>query len=108
LKYDDKVFAEERLYLADSNFFQFFSYKLLLGDPGTALKEPNSIVLSEDLATKYFGTEDPLGKLITLSGQTLKVTGVAETAPANSHFRYNALISAGSAEQMQRTAWLNN
>ncbi len=109
LKYDEKVFSEEKLFLVDSNFFSFFSFRLLKGDANTALKEPNTLVLTEALATKYFGTEDPLGKLMTIGAdQTFKVTGVVENAPSNSHFIYNVLISANSAEHMKRTGWLNN
>jgi putative ABC transport system permease protein len=109
LKYEDKAFTEEKVFHADSNFFEFFSYKLLEGDAATALKEPNTVVLTKSIAVKYFGNENPLGKLITIGGyQAFKVTGVAEDAPLNSHFIYKVLLSAASAEQMQRPAWLNN
>ena len=87
LKYGDKAFTEEKVFHADSNFFEFFGYKLLEGDIETALKEPNTVVLTRSIATKYFGNESPLGKLITVGGhQTYTITGVAEDAPLNSHF----------------------
>ena len=109
IKYEDKTFTEEKVYHADSNFFDFFSYKLVEGDPKTALVDPNTVVLTESLARKYFGNESALGKLITVGGyQTYKVTGVTEDAPLNSHFIYKVLISTASAEQFQRPAWLNN
>lgn len=109
VKYEDKAFTEEKVFHADSNFFEFFSYGLLEGDPLTALKEPNTVVLTRSIATKYFGDDSPLGKLITIGGyQTYKVTGVAEDAPLNSHFIFKVLLSAASAEQMQRPVWLNN
>lgn len=109
IKYDDKVFTEEKIFHADSNFFQFFSFSLLEGDPNTALQEPNTLVLTESIALKYFGSEPALGKLVTLGGtQAYKVTGVAPDAPKNSHFIFNVLLSAASAEQMQRPVWLNN
>lgn len=109
LKFEDKVFTEDKIYHADSNFFSFFSYKLLEGDANTALQEPNSIVLTESLAIKYFGNESALGKLMTVGGdQTYKVTGIAADSPKNSHFVFNVLLSAASAEQLQRNVWLNN
>ena len=109
LKYEDKAFTEGKVFHADSNFFDFFSYRLIEGDPATALKEPNTVVLTESIAKKYFGNENALGKLITVGGyQAFKVTGVAEDAPLNSHFIFKVLLSAASAEQMQRPAWLNN
>lgn len=109
LKYGDKAFTEEKVFHADSNFFEFFGYKLLEGDMETALKEPNTVVLTKSIATKYFGNESPLGKLITVGGhQTYTITGVAEDAPLNSHFIFKVLLSSASAEQMQRNAWLNN
>lgn len=109
LKYGDKAFTEEKVFHADSNFFEFFGYKLLEGDIETALKEPNTVVLTKSIATKYFGNESPLGKLITVGGhQTYTITGVAEDAPLNSHFIFKVLLSSASAEQMQRNVWLNN
>lgn len=109
LKYADKVFTEEKIFHADSNFFNFFSFHLIEGDPNTALQEPNTVVLTEKIARKYFGDESPVGKLITVGGmQAYKVTGVTPDAPTNSHFSFNILLSAASAEQMQRPVWLNN
>jgi putative ABC transport system permease protein len=109
LKYEEKAFTEGKVFHADSNFFDFFSYKLVEGDPATALKEPNTVVLTESIAKKYFGDDGALGKIITVGGsQAYKVTGVAADAPLNSHFIFKVLLSAASAEQMQRPAWLNN
>lgn len=109
-KQEEKIFTENRIIFADSNFFQFFSFKLVEGDPATALKAPNSVVLSEELAEKYFNG-DALGKLLTIGNdnETFKVTGIAENAPHNSHFLYNALISTSSDKpQFENGIWLNN
>ena len=109
LRYEETSFTEEKIFHADSNFFNFFSFRLVEGDPNTALQEPNTLVLTESIAKKYFGDEPALGKLITVGGtQAYKVTGISEDAPNNSHFTYNVLLSAASAEQMQRPVWLNN
>ncbi|MEX1240876.1 MAG: ABC transporter permease [Cyclobacteriaceae bacterium] len=109
LKFEDKAFTEDKIFHADSNFFSFFSFVMLEGDPLTALQEPNTVVLTKNVATKYFGNESALGKLMTIGGnQTYKVTGVTPDCPRNSHFIFNVLLSAASAEQMQRNIWLNN
>jgi putative ABC transport system permease protein len=106
----EKIFTEEKVFLVDSNFFSFFSYKLLSGDANTALTEPNTVVLSERLAEKYFGKENPVGGLLVIGNEnkTYKVTGVAENAPGNSHFNYEMLVSASSSDNLKRNIWLNN
>ncbi len=110
IKYGEKAFTEEKIFYADSNFFQFFDFNLLEGDAKTALKEPNSIVFTTGLARKYFGNESAIGKLVTVGNDsaTYKVTGIAADAPTNSHVIFTALISASSAEHLKRTIWLNN
>lgn len=109
-KYGDKSFSEKNVFYADSNFFHFFSFRLLEGDPKTTLKEPNTVVLTPELAQKYFGNEDPIGKLLTIgnNNQSFKVTGVAEKAPGNSHFHYSALISFVSSKGILFEGWTGN
>lgn len=110
IKNEDKVFTEENVLYADSNFFQFFSFKLLMGDAQTALLEPNSVVITEDMAKKYFGTENPVGKMLLIGNdnKAFKVTGVAENPPTNSHFTFNMLLSAISNEDLRSTVWVSN
>ncbi|HEY3406504.1 MAG TPA: ABC transporter permease [Ohtaekwangia sp.] len=110
VKYGDLAFIQDKVFAVDSNFFEFFSYKLLEGDVKTALKEPNTVVLTRDVAKKYFGNEPAIGKLITLGGdnETFKVTGIAENAPTNSHITFQVLVSASSFDYLKRTEWLNN
>jgi putative ABC transport system permease protein len=110
LKYNDKAFTEEKVFFADSNFYEFFDFKLIEGDRKTVLKEPNTLVLTEAIAKKYFGDESPIGKLMILGNEnkSFKVTGIAENAPANSHFGFNVLVSASSNENLKGTIWLNN
>lgn len=109
VKYKDLAFNEKRVYYADSNFFDFFSFHLLQGDPKTCLKEPHSVVLTEDMAKKYFGDEAPMGKLINISDTVAyKVTGITENCPHNSHFIYNILVSSSSSQDMKSDVWLNN
>lgn len=109
-KKDDKVFTESDIYYADSTFFDFFSYALLKGDPKTALLEPNTIVLTPELAKKYFGETDPIGQLLTIGSrnQTYKVTGLAELPPTNSSVKFNALMSFISADSFIYHGWTGN
>ncbi len=91
---DDRKFAEDQGWWAEQSFFDVFSYKLLKGDPKTALAEPNCIVLSEQLAKKYFPDEEPLGKVMRFENTfDCKVTGVIENCPTNTHIQYSFLIS---------------
>ncbi|MGZ3874162.1 MAG: ABC transporter permease [Mucilaginibacter sp.] len=92
-------FAEDKLLFADAGFFNFFSFKLLSGQSSQALSRPFSVVISQDMAKKYFGDENPLGKLLTIrtdSAYTYQVTGVAENCPSNSSVEYNLVASNSS------------
>lgn len=94
IRYKDKVFSEERWFNADSSFFEVFDLELIQGDTKTALKEPNTVVLTKSTAERYFGSEDPMGK--TLNSDRRRdyvVTGVIEDPPKNTHFHYDFLSS---------------
>ncbi|MFZ2904787.1 MAG: ABC transporter permease [Cyclobacteriaceae bacterium] len=109
-RYDDKSIPEQKVFYADSNFFNFFSFKLIQGDAATALKEPNSVVITGELASKYFGDTDPIGKIITIGNYKwpCKVTGVSVQAPSNSHFHFNAIISFATVEKDWYQGWTGN
>ncbi|MBS1545526.1 MAG: ABC transporter permease [Bacteroidetes bacterium] len=109
-RYEQKSFTENNIFYSDSNFFQFFTFKLVQGDPAKVLKDPNSIVLTEAMAKKYFGDEDPIGKtlVIGVDKKAIKVTGVAAPAPSNSHFHYNAVISYITVEKEYFQGWTGN
>ena len=89
------AFNEKYIFAADSNFFHFFGFKLKEGDPNTALKGLNKVVISSEVAQKFFGNEPALGKIIQLGNEKtpIEVSGVAETQPANTHFQFNYLLS---------------
>lgn len=110
VRYEDKSFSEERLFYADSNFFSFFTFKLLEGEPNTALQEPNTVVLTQSMAKKYFGDSPPLGKIIAIGNDrtSFKVTGITADSPENSHFKYDMLLSGSSSEALKSNVWLNN
>ena len=91
LRHGDRSFMEFNIALADPSFFEMFSFPLLRGDPATALQDRLSIVLSEETAHKYFGDEDPMGKVIHLASEMkdLKVTGIMADVPLNSHLQFD-------------------
>ncbi|RDC65452.1 ABC transporter permease [Adhaeribacter pallidiroseus] len=92
--YGDKSFNEDRFYFTDPQFFEVFSFKLLKGNPRTALAEPNTLVITEAMAKKYFGKAEPMGKLVTINkDQTFKVTGVMANVPGNSQLQFDMLSS---------------
>ena len=92
--YNNKLFYNDFLSTADSTFFEIFSFSFLKGDPKTALKNRNSIVMTESMARKYFGTEEPLGKVISIlqPDLTFTVTGVIKDVPENSHLHFDCII----------------
>ncbi|MGH7598880.1 MAG: ABC transporter permease [bacterium] len=90
----EKRFYEKRFYFADATVFDVFDYELLRGDPREALKRPNAVVLTETAAKKYFGADDPMGKVLTADNNyEFTVTGVMRDAPQNSHLRFDFLAS---------------
>jgi putative ABC transport system permease protein len=95
LQYHEKGF-DENFALVDSHFFDIFSFPFLEGDPQSAFNDPNSIVLTRRMCEKYFGNQDALGELLTLTfaGQkrVMKVTGVLENIPHNSHVQRDFFI----------------
>lgn len=93
-KHGDKAFYEGQGIFADATFFEMFSFPFIQGDPASAFSELRSIVITEDLALKYFGSDDPIGKILTINNKSdYKVTGVIENVPHNSHLRFNYVRS---------------
>jgi putative ABC transport system permease protein len=105
-------FYEDKCYIADSTVFDVFSFDLFDGDRKTALRDPNSIVLTRSMAKKYFGNEEPVGKTLKMDDSNYKVTGVMEDVPENSHFVFTALISfstwSSNNKQPELNAWFWN
>lgn len=94
MQYKENRFQESDMLFADSTVFDIFSWKLLSGSIQKALIDPNSIVLTQFMAKKYFGDENPLGKILKVGDDgAFTVTGVMEGIPSNSHFSFDALIS---------------
>jgi putative ABC transport system permease protein len=99
-----------RFYYADSNFFRFFSFRLLRGDLNTVLVRPFTVVLTQTAAKKYFGNADPIGKTLTLDKRyPLEVTGIAEDMPSNTTIVFNMVASLATMRGMDRyKAYLEN
>jgi putative ABC transport system permease protein len=111
VKYGDKLFEETKFYLADSTFFDVFTFKLVHGDRAKALTEPYSVILTEAMAKKYFGEENPVGKTLFINNaRDYKVTGVIENPPSNSLMRFDFIGSFSSiaAGTDQPTWWSAN
>jgi putative ABC transport system permease protein len=112
LRKGELALKETEVFAADASFFDVFSFPLVKGNARTALSEPNSIVLSETLAAKCFGAEDPLDRTIEtqVGGQRVlqKVTGVMRDVPRNSHFRFEMLVSMATLYPTPSTGWTNN
>lgn len=120
VQYGDKQFSEDGIVATDPSFFDVFSYSLKQGDPETALNNAYSIVLTESMAKKYFGNENPVGKSLHVflydtsgKGQDYAITGIIPDAPKNAHFTFNFLVSMKSLEtanpQLTTAAgWGNN
>ncbi len=94
LRYRDKLFNETNCFWADENFFDVFTVKTAEGNPHTALQEPYSIMLTEEMAKKYFGNEDPMNKVLRYNNQfNFKVTGIYKAFPENAHLHPAVLFS---------------
>ena len=106
----ETVLMEEKVYFADSTFFDVFSYELLEGNPATALTEPNTLVVPEDIAQKYFGDESAFGKTLLVGTERVphKITGILAKLPANSHLQFNMLRSMATDPGSKSRIWLNN
>lgn len=107
VKYQNQQFYEKELYYADPNIFEVFDFPLQQGDATTALQNLNSVVLSRAAAKKYFGTENPLGKIVQIERgeREFQVTGVLQEIPATSHVRPDFLIPFNNLLPRQLSNW---
>lgn len=109
VKYEDKVFNEDHVVFADETFFDVFQVEMIKGNPKEALTKKNHLALSETVAKKYFGNDDPIGKTVKLDNDAdWVVSGVYKDIPDNSHFHFNVILSFITREsQYNDQAWLN-
>ena len=106
IKVDDKIFREDNFWYSDSTLFDVMGFKLLQGDSKEVLKAPNSLVLSKQLAVKFFNSPtEAIGKTINVGLGTFNITGVVEDNPGNTDINYNAFASLSSLPQQQQEAF---
>ena len=108
--YKDKMISEKKFMYADSTFFDIFSFSLIKGDPHSVLAGPHKLVITESSSKKYFGDEDPVGKLLQVGSDTdlYLVTGVANDCPSNSQISFDFLASfssLGITKDFESTYW---
>ncbi len=96
VKYGDRVFPEANVYKADRNVFEIFSYDMIKGNPKMALNSPRNIVLTESIAKKYFGGDDPIGKILLVDKEERQVTAVIRDIPLNSDLYFTMLMGEDS------------
>ncbi len=108
--YGENKFVEDNFVYADSGVFQIFTLHMYMGDPVTALEEPNTVVLTRSMVKKYFGKENPIGKILTVNADSnmYRVTGVIEDLPPETHLKFDFLASFCTLPDSRDDFWLSN
>ncbi len=100
---------ENKVIYTDSTLFDVFTLPVVAGDPKTALIDPNSIVITQKVAEKYFNTTDVVGKTLTINDTTnYKITAVIKSIPTQSHFNFDFFVPLSSSEESRKNNWLSN
>ncbi|MFC1492924.1 ABC transporter permease [candidate division KSB1 bacterium] len=118
VNYDGRTYEETNFFTVDSSFFSIFTHKFISGNPDDALDSPTSVVITEEVAERIFGSVDPLGETLTFNFpgnvgqlQDFQVTGVIEKVPANTHFHFDYLFPASAMPQniqsLMNTQWFS-
>ncbi len=108
IRYKDKAFSENKFFWVDSTFFDVFTTKFIEGNPKTALTQPNTVVITESVAKKYFGNGIAMGKILNADNRRdYVVTGVVEGFPRDSHFHFDFLGSLTTYDDSRNTFWLS-
>jgi putative ABC transport system permease protein len=110
ITYHQKGFVEDRVMYSDPQFFDHFTVPLISGDPVTALKDPHTVIISQSAARRYFGDDDPMGKVVQIrnwwsENEDHVITGVAQDMPYNAHFHFDFLISYNSSRVSESENW---
>jgi len=109
IRHNNDVFNEKRWYFADANFFKIFSASFIYGNPENALSQPNSVVLTESTANRYFGKNNPIGQFITWENDCdYQVTGVIKDYLENSHIKLDFLASIKGQDIDNNMQWIHN
>lgn len=106
VQYADKIFAEPGMLVADNSFFKIFSFKFIAGDAATALANPTSVVITQSIAKKYFGSENPIGKVLKVNQKRdLMVTGVIEDVPEYSQIKFDMMGNYAMLDRSKELKW---
>jgi putative ABC transport system permease protein len=109
IRYQDKVFSEEKFFSADSTFFDVFTVEFIAGDESTALTQPNTMIITDKTARRYFGDENPIGKILNSDNRRdYEVVGVVKEFPENSHFHFDFLLALSTYGDSRSPIWLSN
>jgi len=116
IRYEEKLFNEENVFFADNNLFSMFDVPIIRGDRTNALSDPFTVVMTNEVARKYFGDADPINKVVRLDNRyNFRVSGIIAPMPGNSHFHANFMISFNTlkdsaiyGEQALMNNWGNN
>jgi putative ABC transport system permease protein len=111
ISYGEKAFTEKRMLVADSNFFKFFDFEIIKGNPEEFLKGTNKLVITESVAKRYFGNEDPIGKILLRGAEKTagEVVGLVKDPPSNSHIAFDLVLSGQSWDYLKNnTQWTSN
>jgi len=108
IEIEEELYMEGALAFVDPEVFQVFTFPLISGDPENVLEKPFSVVLSEDAAQRYYGSDNPIGKTMTIREELFEVTGVMENIPDNSQFQIDVMVSMNCARQVFSRIVLEN
>ncbi|HOP02835.1 MAG TPA: ABC transporter permease [Tenuifilaceae bacterium] len=111
VRFEDKTFVEKKVFFVDSTFFQVFDgFTLLRGDKYDVLKRPNQMVMTESTAFRYFGNDNPIGKIVKYGQDetNYEVVGVVADIPSNSHMKFDIACSFVTLPMAQSTFWIGN
>ncbi|WP_420151149.1 ABC transporter permease [Spirosoma sp.] len=106
----EKTFRDNQLAYVDSNFFQVFTLPLIRGDAKTALNQPGTAVITQEMARKFFGNENPIGKslLIKSWNTPFRITGLIDKVPTNSHFHFDMFMSMADVSDAKSPSWMTS
>ena len=91
--HNNRTFFEKNILYADESFFEMFDFPLMQGNPSEVLQQPNQVVLTQKIASKYFGKQNPVGESLSINDELFTITGVAKNPPENSHIKFDGLIT---------------
>lgn len=109
IQFDNKRFKEDLVAWVDPSLFDIFSFKYLAGSNGKFLNQPGTMIITERTAEKYFGNENPIGRVVKVSNEyDYIVTAVIEDMPANSHFTFDIFMTLEDGDMMFSENWMDN